>query len=68
MVDIYLRDINGREDTITIGWHNVCQYVDQNREILEDEEILLIMFNDACIYSQLANGPINWGDVVGFFA
>lgn len=67
MVEIYTRDINGKRDYWQVDWQNGNAFIDLAKTS-EDEEILFILFNGTCIYSQLANGPIDWEDVVGFFA
>ena len=66
MVEILIRDINGRKITIPLDWDDVCASI--NEYASEDEEILLITCNGTCIYSQLGNDPITWEDVSGFFA
>lgn len=69
MIEIYTRDINGKRNNITFSsWDDVYSYIDRNINDLEEEEILLITYDDICIYSQLGNTPIDWEDVIGFFA
>ena len=67
MVEIYVRDINGKRDFYRLDWQYSSDFIDLSKTS-EDEEILLILFNGTCIYSQLTSGPITWEDVVGFFA
>ena len=68
MVEIYVRDINGKHSIWQFDWSEGSSDFYQIAETSAEEEILLILFNGTCIYSQLASGPITWEDVVGFFA
>lgn len=67
-VKIIIRDPNGKQTTITSSWNNVCAGILENREKLEDQEILLVLVDGTCIYSYLANDTIDWEDLIGFFA
>ena len=67
MVTILIRDINGRRDSISMTWGQVCSYFDEDSNELDEIEILAIFVGNTCIYSQLANGPIDWEDITGFF-
>lgn len=67
-VFIMTRDINGKRNYHYIRWDDVCSYVEQDATI-RDEEILLVMANDVCLYSGLQHNDIlSWDAVVGFFA
>lgn len=68
-VQFLTRDINGNPIARTLRWCQVCDFIAKHKEELDDiEEILLIRAEATCIYSQLANVPITWDDVSGFFA
>lgn len=68
MIKIHIRDTNGKKNCIVFAlWDNVCSYVAKHIDTLENEEILLITYDDICIYSQLGNDPIDWEDITGFF-
>lgn len=67
-VDIYMRDINGQRVIQTIpDMSLVCQFVEE-LENRDEEEILMVVVDGICIYSQLGNNPITWDDITGFFA
>ena len=67
-VFVMTRDINGKRNWHYLRWDSVCDYVNNN-ETLEDEEILIVMVNDICIYSALqGHGTLSWEALVGFFA
>lgn len=69
MIEIYTRDINGKRNNITFSsLDDVYSYINANIDDLEEEEILLITYDNMCIYSQLGNTFIDWEDVIGFFA
>ena len=67
MVTFLLRDIHGRRSYISMEWGQVCSYFDEDSSGLDETEILAIFVDSTCIYSQLANGPIDWEDITGFF-
>lgn len=67
MVKILTRDVNGKQDTISLEWSNVCSYIEKHLDELEEMEILMVLFNETCIYSQLGHDPITWEDLTGFF-
>ena len=67
MVTIITRDTNGKRIPISIAWGQVCSYVEAHADELDETEILAIFVDSTCIYSQLANGPIDWEDITGFF-
>lgn len=65
---VITRDVNGKRNYHYLRWDNVCSYV-ENEEGLQDEEILMVMVNDICIYSALgATFSLDWNEVVGFFS
>ena len=67
-VVIITRDVNGTRNEHYLRWDNVCDYVNSN-EYLKDEEILIVSVNNMCIYSAMWTVDIlNWDDLVGFFA
>ena len=67
-VFVMTRDINGKRNYHYLRWDNVCSYVEQD-EALGDEEILIVMINDICIYSALQDHKmLSWEALVGFFA
>ncbi|MGM9554812.1 MAG: hypothetical protein ACI3V2_10930 [Faecousia sp.] len=66
MVKILVRDVNGKQETISLEWSDVCSYVESHLDELETE-ILMVLFNEICIYSQLGHNPITWEDLTGFF-
>lgn len=67
-VKIIIRDVNGKQTTITSSWNNVCAGILDNRKKLDAQEILLVMVDNTCIYSRLANYPIGWEELIRFFA
>ena len=67
-VFVMTRDVNGKRNYHYLRWDNVCSYV-TNDEALRDEEILMVMVGDVCIYSGLQHNDIlSWDALVGFFA
>lgn len=67
-VFVMTRDVNGKRNYHYLRWDNVCDYVLKD-ETLRDEEILMVMVNDICIYSALQdNKMLSWQALVGFFA
>ena len=67
-VFVMTRDVNGKRNYHYLRWDNVCDYVLNNEEF-QEEEILMVMVNDICIYSGLQNGDgLTWRALVGFFA
>jgi hypothetical protein len=67
-VKFILRDSNGKKTIISLLWDLVCTDDDLAAYIETDDEILAIMCDDVCIYSQLCSGPITWDEVLGYFA
>lgn len=67
-VFILTRDVNGKRNYHYLRWDDVCNYIENSMGI-RDEEILIVMVNDICIFSGLQhNGILNWDTVAGFFA
>lgn len=67
-VFVMTRDVNGKRNYHYLRWDNVCDYV-KNEEGLHDEEILMVMVNDICIYSALQDHKmLSWEALIGFFA
>lgn len=68
-VVIITRDVNGERYERRMTWDKVCVFASNNKEDLEDEEILLIVVEDTCIYSSLMTDKVlTWDDITGFFA
>ena len=65
-VVIITRDINGSRIDHYLHWDKVCDYIQQN--LTDEDEILLVIVEDTCIYSSLFNDRINCSDLLGFFA
>lgn len=68
MVEIHTRDINGTSSVMTLRWGDIYNHINTHINDLEEEEILLVVYEGTCIYSQLGNEPIDWEDILGFFA
>ena len=64
-VTIVTRDINGKRTDHHMRWDGVCKYIQEN--FTDEDEILLVIVEDYCIYS-LLNDPITREDLIGFFA
>ena len=64
-VFIVTRDINGKRTEHCLWWKDVCSYVQEN--LTDEDEILLVVVADACVYSALVNNPITVDDLTGFF-
>lgn len=71
-VTIYIRDINGKRQVLTIPDISfVCEFIENhiNPDVTTgEEEILMVYVDGTCIYSALGNDPITWDDIKGFFA
>lgn len=65
-VIITTRDINGKRKNHYVYWNGVCKYVQEN--LTDEDEILLVIVEDTCIYSELASDAITIADLIGFFA
>lgn len=67
-VFVMTRDVNGKRNYHYLRWDDVCDYVIKD-EGIRDEEILMVMVNDICIYSALQDHKmLSWQALVGFFA
>ena len=68
MEDVWIstRDINGKRTNHYLHWDNVCSYIQEN--FTDEDEILLVVVADFCIYSYLSSDAITIGDLLGFFA
>ena len=64
-VVIITRDVNGERLNHYLVWDKVAKYAYDMRH--SDDEILLVMVENICIYSELEANPITWDDIVGFF-
>ena len=66
---IITRDINGCRNrhtmTDTAEAYNWCRSMADNEP---DTEILLVAIDGSWVYSALLNEPLDWEDLVGFFA
>ena len=65
-VVIITRDINGNRNNHYLHWDNVCTYVQDT--FTDEDEILLVVVEDSCIYSYLSSEAITISDLLGFFA
>lgn len=65
-VIIVTRDINGKRTDHYLHWDGVCSYIQEN--FTDEDEILMVVVEDSCIYSSLFNDPITREDLIGFFA
>lgn len=67
-VTIITRDVNGKRNTHYLRWDSVCKYVENNKEHLVDDEILMISVDGQCVYSGLWTVDLlTWEEVTGFF-
>ena len=66
-VIIHTRDVNGLHEVHLLTWDEVCSYVTSSK-LTDEDEILMIVVEDSCIYSAIFGKPITWDDVTGFFA
>ena len=63
---IVTRDINGKRTDHYMHWDQAYVYVDDY--LTDEDEILMVVVEDSCIYSSLFNDPITREDLIGFFA
>lgn len=63
---IVTRDCNGKRTDHHLLWDQVYVYVDDH--LTDEDEILMVMVEDSCIYSSLASDPITREELIGFFA
>ena len=66
MYTIIFRDSNGKRSLLQGNTSAI--YEKLMSPDLDDNEILLVTYDNICIYSALANGPIDIEDLIGFFA
>lgn len=66
-VEVIVRDINGKRRTIECHDYD-AEYILLNSGITDEDEILMVFYRNACIYSQLGNQGIDLEDIIGFFA
>ncbi len=65
---IVTRDENGKRTNHYMLWDRVCSYVDDN-DFGEEDEILLVIVEETCIYSALGTSfSLCWDEITGFFA
>ena len=65
-VIIVTRDINGLRTNHCLHWDSVCTYIQEN--FTDEDEIMLVIVEGACVYSYLSSNEITIGDLLGFFA
>lgn len=65
-VVIITRDINGERTNHYMLWDQAYTYIEEH--LTDEDEILLVMVEDSCIYSGLLNDPISREELTGFFA
>lgn len=65
-VVIVTRDINGKRTNHYLRWDKACSYIQGN--FTDEDEILLVIVEDTCVYSYLFADSINRYDLLGFFA
>lgn len=66
-VIIHTRDLNGQHMVHYLTWDFVCSYI-ESQKFTDEDQILMIVVEDSCIYSAIFDKPITWDDVTGFFA
>lgn len=68
MIEIRLRDINGKR--IYLEFHTEAYLCGYDWSWFDDEnyEILSVIWNKCCIYNALTNEEICLEDILGFFA
>lgn len=67
-VTFVIRDVNGKRRIVKMYWDEVIDVVKKEEKFTDEDQILAIVAGDVCVYSALANPPITWDDVTGFFA
>ena len=66
-VVIVTRDVNGKRTDHFLRWDNVCSYVEST--FTDEDEILLVIVEGSCIYSELGSvDSLTVDDLTGFFA
>ena len=66
MYSIIFRDSNGKRSLLQGNASAI--YEKLVNPGLDDNEILLVTYDNICVYSALANDPIDIEDLIGFFA
>lgn len=66
MYSIFFRDSNGKRSLLQGNASAIYEKLMSSD--LYDNEILLVTYDNICIYSALANDPIDIEDLIGFFA
>lgn len=69
-IKILLRDINGKRSEIIFDGIDIFNDFNLLTAGYNDEnyEILIVLWGDICIYSQLQSNKISFEDLIGFFA
>ena len=67
---VCLRDINGKRTKLKFDYFYEAYMYFYNciRKKEEEEEILYVTIDDACVYSSLNDSIIFYEDLIGFFA
>ena len=63
---IVCRDINGRRTNHFLRWDSAYDYIQS--DITDEDEILLVIVEGACIYSSLSEDSISKFALLGLFA
>ena len=66
MYSIIFRDSNGKRSLLQGNASAI--YEKLVNPDLDDNEILLVTYDNICVYSALSNDPIDIEDLIGFFA
>lgn len=68
MIEIYIRDINGKR--MTRYFRNISEFNRADWSWFDDEnyEIQMVVWREHCIYNSLVNEKLYLADLVGFFA
>lgn len=66
MYSVIFRDSNGKRSLLQGNASAI--YEKLMNPGLDDNEILLVTYDNICVYSALANDPIDIEDLIGFFA
>lgn len=68
-VTIMFRDINGKKESYLFpNSAAVYECLSDDKEYFENDEILLVQIGESVVYSALAHQPIDFEDLLGFFA
>ena len=63
---IVTRDINGKRTDHYLHWDSAYKYIQEN--ITDEDEILLVVIEDSCVYSSIFADSIDKWALLGFFA